>query len=117
MAAGVDLGDLDGAAGADGGADQRRAAMAGDVEARPAAGLDVQVLGDTAGDVGSPAGIATRMRQRLAEMQHVDAVRAGELGERDHATEVLEALAWATVGQGPNRRSMARARRALSVSA
>ena len=51
IATGVDLGDRDGAAGADGGADQRRAAMAGDVEARPSAGLDVQVLGNPAGDV------------------------------------------------------------------
>jgi hypothetical protein len=41
VAARVDLGDLDGAASPDGRAHQRRAAVAGDVEARAGAGLDV----------------------------------------------------------------------------
>jgi hypothetical protein len=39
--------------------------MAGDAEAGPAAGLDVQVLGDTTGDVGRPACIAMGVSQRL----------------------------------------------------
>src|ERR671932_2913958 len=69
ITAGVDLGDLDRATGADGDADERRAVMVGavlaatgaaagvgvQVKARLAAGLDVQVLGDAAGDVGRPA--------------------------------------------------------------
>ena len=85
IAARVDLGNQDCAAGADGGADQRRAAMAGQVAARPAAGLDVQMLGDAARDVGRPANVAARMGQWLAEMQDVHAVGGGELGQRDHA--------------------------------
>ena len=91
IATGVDLGDLDGAAGADGGADQRRAAMAGDVEAGPAAGLDVQVLGDATRDVGGPTYVPPRMSQRLRQMEDVHAVGGRQLDERDHA----EASVWA----------------------
>ena len=39
--------------------------MARDVEARLAAGLDIQVLGEAAGDVGGPANVATGMGEGL----------------------------------------------------
>jgi hypothetical protein len=74
----VDLGDPHGPAGADGRTHQRQAgvvsavlaaarAAAGisaQVEASPDTGLNIQVLGHAAGDVGSPAHIAARMCQR-----------------------------------------------------
>src|SRR5438067_11976033 len=86
--------------------------MAGDVEARPAAGLDVQVLGDTAGDVGSPTNVAAGMSQGLGQVQDVHAVGGRQLDERDHAE------ASATFGQGwPKRASMASAWRPRSVRA
>jgi hypothetical protein len=85
IATGVDLGDLDGAAGADGGADQRRAAMAGDVEAGVGAALHVQVLSDAAGDVGGPADVTSRLSQRRREVNNVHAIGGGEFGQRDHA--------------------------------
>jgi hypothetical protein len=81
----VDPGDRDRAAGADGRADQRRAVVAGDVEAGLAAHLDIQVLGHATGDVGRPAHVATGMRERLAQVQEVDAIRGGQLSQRDHA--------------------------------
>ena len=59
--------------------------MAGDVEARASAGLDVQVLGDAAGDVGGPTYVAARMGQRRGEVDDVHAVGAGQVGKRDHA--------------------------------
>jgi hypothetical protein len=116
VATGVDQDDLDGATGAEGGTDQRRATMAGDMEAGAGAGLDIQVLGHAAGDVGRPAHVAARMRQRLAEVKDVHAVGGGQFGERDHATASVTAQASATVGQAPHRASMARARRPRSVS-
>jgi hypothetical protein len=65
--------------------------MAGDVEAGPAAGLDVQVLGDATRDVGRPTYVPPRMSQRLRQMEDVHAVGGRQLGERDHA----EASVWA----------------------
>jgi hypothetical protein len=85
IAAGVDLADLDRPAGTDAGADQRRAAMAGDVEARIGAALHVQVLGDTTGDVDRPTHVAARRGQRRGEVDDVHAVGGGQRGERDHA--------------------------------
>jgi len=90
IATGIDLGDLDCATSANSSADQRRAAMAGDVEARLPAGLDVQVLDHAAGDVGRPAHVAPRVSQRLGEVHDVDAVGRGQIGERDH----IEASGW-----------------------
>jgi hypothetical protein len=81
----VDLGDQDGAAGTDGRADQRRAAMAGGVGARAAAGLDVQVLGHAAGEVAGPTDVAAGVGEGLGQVEHVDAFDGGQLGERDHA--------------------------------
>jgi hypothetical protein len=49
------------------------------------------------------------MGEGLGQVQHVDARRAGQVGERNQAE------AWATVGQGPNRASMASTRRLRSV--
>ena len=59
--------------------------MAGDVEARPAAGLHVQVLGDTAGDVGGPADGPLGVSQGFGEVHDVHTVGARQIGERDHA--------------------------------
>ena len=98
IATGVDLGDPDRTAAAESGADERRAGMmcavlaaagaaAGvrvQVGARLAAGLDVQVLGHAAGEVEGPARIAMGMSQRRVDVQDVDAVGGGEVGERDH---------------------------------
>jgi hypothetical protein len=89
IAARVELHHDDGAPTADRSTDQGRAAMARDVEARLAAGLDIQVLGDTAGDVGRPARIAARVSQRLGQMEDVHPGRGGELGEWDHAATSL----------------------------
>jgi hypothetical protein len=68
----VDLGDEDGAAGTDSRAHERRAAVAGDVEARLAARRDVQVLGDAAGDIRRPADVAPCMSQGFAQVDDVD---------------------------------------------
>jgi len=92
IATGVDLGDRDGAAGADSGADQRRAAMAGDVEARIDAALHVQVLSHAPRDVGSPTYVAAGVGQRRGEVDDVHAVGAGQVGKRDHAT--LSVVGW-----------------------
>jgi len=99
--AGVDLDNGDAAAGADSRTDQRRAAMAGDVLASTGAGLDVQVLGHAAGDVGRPADVAARMGQGFREVEEIDPLRRGEVGEGDHA-------ATSTVA-GPRRRATSRA--------
>ena len=91
--------------------------MAGDVEARASAGLDVQVLGDTAGDVRSPARIAARVSQWLGQMEDVHAGGGGELSQRDHAATLVSASAQAsaTVGVGPNSQARASARLPASV--
>ena len=59
--------------------------MAGDVEARIDAALHVQVLGDTAGDVGRPANVPVRVGEWCGEVDDVHAVGGGHLGQRDHA--------------------------------
>ena len=108
IATGVDLGDPDRTAAAESGADERRAGMMGavlaaagaaagvrvEVGARLTAGLDVQVLGDTTGDVGRPACIAMGVSQRLGQMKHVHAVGGGEIGKQDHVAEA--SARWAT---------------------
>ena len=68
ISARVDMDDENNAATTDGCADERRAAVAGDMEARLAAGLDIQVLGHAAGDVSSPAHVAPRVGQGFAQM-------------------------------------------------
>ena len=45
--------------------------MAGDVEARIDAALHVQVLGDTAGDVGRPANVPVRVGEWCGEVDDV----------------------------------------------
>jgi hypothetical protein len=59
-----------------------------------AAGLDIEVLGDTAGDIGSPARVAAGVNQRRVDVDDVHAVHRRQISERDHAEASHRSWRW-----------------------